>query len=97
MHAIFRCREAQRFWNELPTFKGLGNWVPNLLTLFEFIQWKFSKSDLQLWAYTAAAVWGARNKRLFEGVTLEQGALLEGVERNLLDLRSALDPYRRLS
>ena len=68
-HLLWECPFAQNVW---ALFKGRiqksRNDATDFFLLFNQMQQKLSKLDLERWATTAWAIWNARNRFYFEQV-----------------------------
>lgn len=88
-HALMECKAAQKTWrltNFAERFKSLAG--PYMLTVFQDLAKKISRTNFELMAITCWTIWKARNKYIFEAKKLnphmsmaKAEALLEAYQR----------------
>lgn len=89
-HVIVHCRAAKSVWKLQPQFSFLRSYKGNFLNLFDYIQAKAPSDDLQLWAYMPEAIWGARNRHLFEETQVNPRELVDHIMELVAEYRAAV-------
>ncbi|XP_024042628.1 uncharacterized protein LOC112099434 [Citrus clementina] len=89
-HALVECKAARKTWEHTKFAESFKDMVgPDMLTVFQELVKKMSKTDFELLAVTCWTIWTARNKLIFE-------AKKPGYQMSVATAEALLEAYQRV-
>lgn len=88
-HALVECKVAQKTWRLTSFAESFNGMIgPDMLTVFQDLAKKMSRTDFELIAITCWIIWKVRNKYLFEAKKLKP-------QMSVLKAEAIIEVYQR--